>query len=114
MTVGEVPIRTLYLSSSSLKLSTSEFKWCMEDESRGASAGFVTNVNLGFVLLLIVIKVPKLLLSFPPFDHTARARHSKKQLNIPIPAMPIGVVIPSFANILDALNNSFVNLRLGR
>ena len=58
----------------------------MEDEGRGTSASLVTNIKGLFCSFCH--QSPRIISQlFPPFDH------SKKHLNIPISAMPIGVVI---------------------
>jgi hypothetical protein len=66
------------------------------------------------LLVIIVIKVPKLLLRFPPFDNTTEAGDCKEHLHIPVAAMPIWMVIPRFANRLHSLYDGFDALGLRR
>jgi hypothetical protein len=64
------------------------------------------------LLVVIVVKVPKLLLRFPPFDNATEASDGKEYLHIPVAAMPVGVVIPCFANHLHSLYNGLDALGL--
>ena len=66
------------------------------------------------MLVIVVIKVPKLFLRFPPLNNTAEAGDRKEHLHIPVAAMPIRVIIPRFANGLHSLYDGFDALWLGR
>jgi hypothetical protein len=66
------------------------------------------------LLIVVVIKVPKLFLRFPPLDNTAEAGDRKEHLYVPIAAMPIRVVVPRFANGLHPLYDALDDLWLGR
>ena len=69
----------------------------------------------GFVLLvLVVVEIPELFLGLPPFDDTTETGDGKEDLHVPITAMPVGVIVPSLADILDALDKRLADLRLGR
>jgi len=66
-----------------------------------------------FVLfVVIVIKIPKLLLGFPPLDHATEAGDCEEDLYVPVPAMPIWVVIPRFTDHLHSLDKGLDTLGL--
>lgn len=66
-----------------------------------------------FVLfVIIVIKIPKLFLRFPPFDYATEAGDCKEDLHIPVPAMPIWVVVPRFTDHLHSLYKGLDTLGL--
>lgn len=64
------------------------------------------------LLVLVFVKVPKLLLGFPPFNHATETGHCKEYLHIPVPPMPVRMVVPGSTNVLDALHDSFHDLGL--
>jgi len=66
------------------------------------------------LFIIVVIKVPKLFLRFPPLDNTAKAGDRKEHLHVPIATMPIRVVVPRFANGLHPLYDGLDDLRLRR
>ena len=65
------------------------------------------------MLLIVIIKVPKLLFSFPPLDDAAEACDCKEDLDVPIPPMPIWMVDPNGADILYPLYDGFDEFWLG-
>ena len=64
------------------------------------------------LLVVVVVEVPELLLSFPPFDNSRETGNSKKHLDVPVAPMPIRMLIPSSTDFLDSLDIRFTELRL--
>jgi hypothetical protein len=58
----------------------------------------------GFVLRIIFIKVPKLLFGLPPLNNSTETGHSEKNLDVPVPAVPIRMFFPGLTDILNPLN----------
>jgi len=66
------------------------------------------------LFVIVVIKVPKLLLRFPPLDNATEAGDCKEYLHIPVAAVPIWMVVPCFANHLYSLYDGLDALGLRR
>jgi hypothetical protein len=72
------------------------------------------NKSEWFVLFIVVlIKVPKLFLGFPPLDDPTETGDGQQYLNVPISTVPIWMFVPSLANILHSLYQGFAYLGLG-
>jgi hypothetical protein len=65
------------------------------------------------LLVIIIVEIPELFLCLPPLHHPTEASDSEEHLNIPIATVPIRVVLPRLADVLDALNDGFTELGLG-
>jgi len=59
------------------------------------------------VLGVIVIEVPELLLGLPPLNDTTKTSDGEEDLDVPVPTVPTRIVFPSFANILNTLDQRF-------
>ncbi|KAJ2965501.1 hypothetical protein NUW54_g14099 [Trametes sanguinea] len=57
-------------------------------------------------------EVPKLLLGLPPLDDTAEAGDREEDLDIPVSAMPIRMLVPGLADVLHALDEGLAHLRV--
>ena len=74
--------------------------------------GFENKQKRLFLLIVVVVEIPELLLSFPPFDDSRETGNSKKHLDVPVAPMPIRMLIPSSTDFLDSLDIRFTELRL--
>jgi hypothetical protein len=64
------------------------------------------------VILFLLVKIPELLLRFPPLDDAAETGDSQQDLDIPVTTMPVWMLVPSLADCLNTLHKLFTNLRL--
>ena len=66
-----------------------------------------------FLFVLIIVEIPELLLGLPPFDDSAKTGDGEKDLDVPVPAVPIRVLVPRLTNVLHALYKVLAGLGLG-
>jgi len=70
----------------------------------GIITGRLCDKQKRLVLGVIVIEIPKLLLSLPPLNDTTKTSDGEEDLDVPVPTVPTRMVFPGFANILNTLD----------
>lgn len=91
----------------------------MSASSRGRCRGLLfrgledKHEGLILFILVVVVEIPKLFLCLPPLDDPTEASDGEQDLDVPVPAVPIWMLVPRFSDVLNTLNKRLADLWLG-